>query len=86
LGVWDMCWMYRDLSEKGAIVDRLDLEFLLHLNARTVGNPATRTKILPLPLTRRSNILAIGSVPLLINFRSRMWLDLPWIAKMQYLQ
>jgi hypothetical protein len=33
--------MYWDLSEKGAIIDRLDLEFLFHLNARTVGNPAT---------------------------------------------
>jgi hypothetical protein len=46
---------------KGTIVDRLDLKFLLHLNARTVGNPATRTKM-PLPLTRRSITLAIGSV------------------------
>jgi hypothetical protein len=27
LGVWDVCCMYRDLSEKGVIVDRLDLEF-----------------------------------------------------------
>jgi hypothetical protein len=29
--------MYQDLSEKGAIVGRLDLEFLLHLNARTTA-------------------------------------------------
>jgi hypothetical protein len=27
LGMWDVCCMYRDLSEKGVIVDRLDLEF-----------------------------------------------------------
>jgi hypothetical protein len=38
--------VYGDLSEKGAIVDRLDLEFLLQLNARTTATtPATRTKI-----------------------------------------
>jgi hypothetical protein len=27
LGMWDVCCMYWDLSEKGVIVDRLDLEF-----------------------------------------------------------
>jgi hypothetical protein len=44
--------MYQDLSEKGAIVDRLDLEFERRSDCKdtTATTPATRTKM-PLPLT-----------------------------------
>jgi hypothetical protein len=47
LGVWDVCCMYRDLSEKGVIVDRLDLEFesrmwLQRHNGNNSGNPNKR--------------------------------------------
>jgi hypothetical protein len=44
LGVWDVCCMYRDLSEKGVIVHRSDLEFesrmwLQRHNGNNSGNP-----------------------------------------------
>jgi hypothetical protein len=39
LGVWDVCCMYQDLSEKGVIVDRLDLECDYKDNSNNSGNP-----------------------------------------------
>jgi hypothetical protein len=48
LGVWDVCGcMYQHLSEKGAIVNRLDLKFESTSDCKdtTATTPATRTKI-----------------------------------------
>jgi hypothetical protein len=75
LGVWNVCCMYRDLSEKGAIVDRLDLKFQsrMWLQRHNRNNSRNPNKM-PLPLARRSNTLVIGVWDVSLEYRNQ-WLE-----------